>query len=378
VPFISALAIMDHIAWGSASFLALPFQPSLYIGIGLSAQVALVFVLHFGCGGGLKENSPACSRVAMINNLAGAGVCLGLLVCIWRVIIGTYEFSVSQTGITIQWGEWTIGIAIVLASIAFLTKLLEYLAPEQSEELEAHSEVAPGVSEPMKKITTHAAGMILGLVAMQMNTSQDFRIDSFLTAPLRLLGFPLCAAAMLLQVFLLIIFTAFHCDVAPVPEPPLEWLGTLQWEPESETGRKVVGGIQKLTFFTLVMGLFMGILGMGMLQWIVIKLAVVIVVFPLLPKQGKSNIISAFGWSAFFLKSCLGSLGSRLEAYMEHRRKISEAAAQAAAKGFAEALAAEESEVTGRKASHTPETADAKASPKKKVGGPKQKSKKKN
>lgn len=72
---------------------------------GSVVQVALIIVLHFGCGGGLKGGCAAYHFVVMMNRLAGLGICVGLMGSICRVIVGTYEFSILASGISIQWGE---------------------------------------------------------------------------------------------------------------------------------------------------------------------------------------------------------------------------------------------------------------------------------
>lgn len=373
-PLLGGLVVMDHMAWGPASFLALPFQPCFYLAMGLFAQVALVLVLQFACGGGLKGGSAACSRLGQLNSLTSAGICLSTCACIWSIIAGTYEFSFSQSGLNIQWGEPGIATAIILAKLVFMTQVFEFFAPEAEAVQEAptngvtnHSEdqdededgavaaapepvqaqlVAPGVSEPMRAITSRAPGIILGLVAMQLsdaNSSDDGFFDFILSTfsvPFRA-GFPLCAVAMMLQVFLLLAFTAFHCEVVPVPEPVLDATGTLQWEPESQTGRKVVGGLRNIALVLITGGSFLGMLSLGLLPWILIKVVIFVVVFPVMPSKGKTNIAEAFSWAGFFLKTVLGAMGSHVEALLAKQRAIAEAAA---AKKADLILAAEEAE----------------------------------
>lgn len=330
---------------------------------------------------------------------------MGLLGCIWRVVLGTYEMSISPSGISIQWGEPAIANAIVLAKLVFLTKILEFFAPEDADaaatsQMQAHMDgqngaavepaqispkpASPGVSEPIKKITYRATGIILGLVASQMGPAEAPGIKflepvfAALSVPFRL-GFPLCTAAMIMQVFMVLAFAAYHCEAEPVPEPPLDGTGTLQWEPESETGRKVVGSIASMTMLLLQGGLTFGMLGLGVLPWVVIKLGFFLFVFPFMNAQGKSNVMNALGWHFYFMRSFLGVLGAKFEAYMEERRKVTEAAEAAAAKQAAEALAEEESRADA-KAAPRKESKDPdawKSSPKKKDGLPKQKGKKK-
>jgi len=357
----------------------------------VAVQVALILVLHFGCGGGLKGGSAACHWCSMLNRLASGGICLGLFGCIWSIILGTYELSVSQSGINIQWGEPAIATAIVLAKLILLNHVLEFFAPEaaeatspdvaaeatnhnHNEEHEAGEDLTDGnaeaaepasvpqaasasqagVSESMKIITSRAPGIILGLVALQMGSAETSSVgllNRFLTAfsvPFRV-GFPLCAAAMVVQVFMLLAFAAYHCEVAPRPEPPLDATGTLQWEPESETGRKVVGNIRAIVLLELQGGLVLGVLGLGLLPLIIIKLAFLVIVYPCMPKQGKSNVLEAIGWKIFFFKSCLGAIGTQLEAHFAERRRISEAAAAQQASEEADRLAAEETDTKDKK-----------------------------
>jgi len=373
-PLLGGLVIMDHMAWGAASILSLPFQPSLYCALGLAAQVALILVLHFGCRGGLQVGCAACDRVDKLNRLAGAGICLGLLGCIVSVFMGTCELTLSQSGVSFQWGQLTSLNALILAQLTFFTQVLTTFAPEplentsegavqdaaDGEDHEAAEPLqltSPGISEPMQVITSRAPGIILALVAMHMGAAEASDSGGFLnnlaatfSVPFRA-GFPLCVAAMVLQVFLLFIFTAYHCEDVPVPEPPMDGTGTLQWEPESETWRKMSEHLRNVTLLLLQVGLLLGILGLGLLPWLVIKIVLFLFVFPLLPQQGKSNIYKAIGWLAFGLKSLGGVFGDRLEAYLQARRAIAEAEASAAAEQAAASFAADEAPVRNKKTS---------------------------
>lgn len=349
-PLLGALAIMDHMAWGSSSVLSLPFQPGFYCSIALAAQVALILLLSLGCGGGLQEGSAACKRVAAINRLAGAGLCLGLLGCIVSVAWGTCEFALSTSGINIQWGEPMVATAIALTKLVFLAQLLEVAAPEPveatpqennhhgHEAAEAEAEggdealeqpaaqpqvVSPGISEPMKVITARAPGIALALVAMQMSSSEASHsaVDYFLAVfnlPFRI-GFPICIAAMWLQVILLLAFTFCHCEEQPVPVPSLDGTGTLVWSQASK--------VRTVVLVLLQGGLFVGILGLGFIRASASLVAFFAIILPCLPKEGKSNIASAMGWIAHGMQSCGGVFGSQLEAYMAQRRKLAEAAA---------------------------------------------------
>lgn len=246
---------------------------------------------------------------------------------------------------------------------------------------------SPGISEPMKAITSRAPGIILALVAMQMGATEASDSGGLLnnlaatfSVPFRA-GFPLCVAAMVLQVFMLFVFTASHCEDVPVPEPPMDGTGTLQWEPESETGRKMSEHLRNVTLLLLQVGLLLGILGLGLLPWLIIKLVLFLFVFPLLPQQGKSNIFKAIGWLGFGLKSYGGVIGSRLEAYLAARRAIAEAEASAAAEKAAASFAADEAPERRKKTSDMNDGADFKqktfnSSPKKargSIGGSKKK-----
>lgn len=134
-----------------------------------------------------------------------------------------------------------------------------------------------------------------------------------------------------------------------------------------------------LVLLLLQGGLIFGILGLGLFQICAMTVGTLIVVFPIMPSQGKSNLFRVFTWKLVVLKSCIGALGSSLEEYLAQRRANLEAAAEARA---AEVLAAEDAESSKTKKQRTATDMsqggpDAKkmSSPKK-VGGPKPKKKK--
>lgn len=402
-PLVAALAVLDELSWAETSLLALPLQPMLYVAGGLASQVALIIVLHFGCGGGLKGGCAACTMVGVINRLARVGICLGLVLSIFRIMATTFECHLTMTGINIQWGELAIATALALCNLSLLgqiAQIAESDSPDQSQAVNVangtddHSEkehaestirsdehqALAGVSEPVKIITSRATGMILGLVALQMGAAETSgnSARAFFSAAFSgtwKIGFPLCALAMVLQLFLLVAFSISHIDEVPARDAVLDGTGTVEWEVQGKTGRKLFESCRSTAILLSQGGLSLGVLSLGVLPWIIVSLILLFVVFPMLPKQGKANAMNGLGWFFFFLRGCLGSLGAKVEAYLDEKRKKAEDEEARAARMAAEALAGEEADQE-RKAKNDD---DFRFSPQKKkaAGGPKQKAKKK-
>lgn len=399
-PLLSGLAISEHAAWGAGTLVSIPFQPSFYFALGLAAQVALVLVLHFACGGGLKTGSAACNRVVFFNLIAKGGVCLGIIGCVVSIFYGLFEFSFSRSGFSIHWGQPTLAATLILALMALLSELAKLFAPalqkatiaqesngfKHTEACEEEADVAEaprdeadlpaaaGLAEALTSITSRAPGLTLALAALQMGSSEAYSfpalqpvVDMF-NAPFRA-GFLLCTIAMMLQVFMVCSFTAYHCDVVPAPETPLDVTGTLRWEPEGVTARKVIGMLRGLVLLLLHLGLLLGTLGLGMLAWVIGPLAISMVLMQEdTPWLGMASAVA-------YMKSTCGVFGAWSEAYMANKRKIAE---EAAARQADEVLATEEQEQ--KKPRKTTEVSNGgepknnwKAAPTKKATGSKKK-----
>lgn len=346
-PLLGGLSIMEYTAWGGSALFSLPFQPSFYFALGLAAQVALVLVLHFACGGGLQAGSGACDRVAFLNRAAKGGICVGITGCLTSAALGLCEFSVSRSGISIQWGEPTVAAAIVLAKLSLLTQIFEFFAPEAQsavsqesngnhEEINGAAAPAAGLADGLKSITGRANALLLALVAMQLGSSQDTSIGALkwimdmFAAPFRF-GFVLCTAALILQVLMLFAFAAYHCDAAQSPEAPLDATGTLAWQPVSKTARKVVGMLRGFVLLLLHVGLFLGLLGLGLASWVALPLVFFMLLVVPMQDQPGLGLASA----SAYLKQCSGAFGELNEAYQAKRRSVAEAAAAQAAADLA-------------------------------------------
>lgn len=138
-------------------------------------------------------------------------------------------------------------------------------------------------------------------------------------------GFMLAAAAVGLQVLMFLIFALWHFDTVPAPEPPFDGTGTLQWQLEGTTACKVTAGIRWATILLLEVGLLSGLLGMGVLLWLVIGFTVGPCFYFLVPQQARQHVHGLLGIIGNVPLSCVRAVTNQMDAYMVRRRKAQEA-----------------------------------------------------
>jgi hypothetical protein len=305
--------------------------------------------------------------------VADGSFTLGMLGCIASIVFLTFEFSVSQTGITVQWGNPLVAIAIKLAAMVFLTQFLGLFAPDEDSANAEAGLCCEGTLASMKAITSRAPVLMLALIAMQVGSSGSSELGflgsalAALSAPFKLGLIPV-AVAMKLQIVLLLAYVSFHCDESTTPTPPLDATGTLAWEPKSEMGQNCMTRLRSVVLLLLQGGLITGMLGMGVLPWIPIKLVLILIVFPCLPQTGKSNIMEGFGIAGLALQSCGGVIGEKVEAVLAKKRAAAEAAAAKKAAEIVETEGEGEEQGEAKKSRGEPMQSDFKKAPKKTAG----------
>jgi hypothetical protein len=353
---VSGLAIMadigisKHMANGtdmgmvSGSIWALPFQPIFYCAVGLYSLVGITLVLDISCGGRCLAGSAADKRVATIE-YAGKGVLvIGLLTSIVWIAMDTFDVRVQPkwTGLSVEWGEPLVAIAVTIASLAFLAELVDFFFYRTSDEASPAIEgkatcekrsAFSGIAEEMETITSRASCLILALLATHITVARcpAESLDAYLmalTSPLRL-GFLLCSVVILMQIVLLVAFRFSSRDSES--DAIMDATGTIMCDSAKHISQ------------LLAVGLGMSIMSMGVSVCAVVGVVIIGLVYLFLPQQGKATIIEALGWIATGLKSCFGVIGRRVDEFLEQRRKIAEAkAAERAAQLERETIAATE------------------------------------
>jgi hypothetical protein len=372
---IAVMADMQVLAGHSVGDVSLlPFEPIFYCALGLYALVGIAVVLHVSCGGGCVTGCAADKRISTIECAAKGVLVIGMMISLAMLAMKTFavELLPQQTGLRVEWGEPLVAIALGIASLALLTELVEFFSARTDEDASTANEdgaevekikAVPGIAEPMGLITSRASCLILASVSthIAVGNCPENSPDAYLmtlTCPLRL-GFLLCGCVILLQILMLVTFSISTRDIEPAPAPELDATGTLVWD--------MVADNRSFVLQLLTVGLMMSIVSMGVSAWALLCIVVAILVYPILPQQGKSNVNEALGWIVEGLKSSGGVIGRRLDSFLEQRRKLAEEkAAQRAALREKEMLAAAEEE-------NSAETEKAQKKSKAEPGEPKKK-----
>jgi len=319
-------------------------HPLFYTALVFSAQVSLHFVLQVGCGGGLQENSMAADRLSLLSQLSSGGLGLGLALSMLRVCLGNFEISPFSTGVTIVWGEPLVATAIKLAGLCIAIQVFEFFAStseaEQEEQPKAKEIVdqeeepeqpatsaAPatcakklaGVAETLKTQAGHAPVLMMALLCAQLTPSQD---TLNLLLPLRWF-FLLSVAGLYMQIGLAVIHAAFHWDTSA----PLDQWGALRWDLQSAASQKMLNLVTKGSLYLTYGGTWLGMISLGIMPWIVVKVLTILAVYPVLSADAKQNLSDG-------LELFTGVLGAHYEAYLASRRKAEEEAARRKAAAF--------------------------------------------
>eukprot|EP00425_Heterocapsa_triquetra_P003423 CAMPEP_0195059678 /NCGR_PEP_ID=MMETSP0448-20130528/7111_1 /TAXON_ID=66468 /ORGANISM="Heterocapsa triquestra, Strain CCMP 448" /LENGTH=585 /DNA_ID=CAMNT_0040089995 /DNA_START=211 /DNA_END=1968 /DNA_ORIENTATION=+ len=361
-PLAGGLGLLDHLAYGPATMLTAPMQPSVYIAAVAALQLGLILVaagepqepLRFEFDLGLGSVFPET-----IAHVSIGGFYLSLAIGTVRVLTGTYDIQASLSGFSIEWGAPLVAAAALLATLHVLVHLLEVVLAHITDK----TLLANGATNGDHAVDTSTIGNIKAVVApiftlalalVTMHLGQPASTGSMAadmtlalaTMPLRY-GFVLAAAGVALQVLMLVVFTVSHCDEEPVPPPPFDGSGCLQWEPEGDTACKAVTGIRWATLTLLVGGLALGWVGLGTIPWVIIGATVVPLVYAFLPAEARevaggvvATAIAGLKHFVEFLMTCAGGfMSSRQQALaaMAEKRAAEKAAAMMAEMGESEA-----------------------------------------
>jgi len=183
------------------------------------------------------------------------------------------------------------------------------------------------VSHPMKMIASRVPGIILALVAINTDVAQIAVGGDWFSTVLWTVVFPfryglvLTSVAMGLQVMMMLFYNAWHCDCAKTPEPRLDPMGTLLWEPEGETSKKLIAIVRALTTAFLGTGLALTLVALGVQFWIVFWPCVAAVVIPLLPPETRQIVFQVAREQSASLLARFGSVTSFFNRFLKERQQ---------------------------------------------------------
>lgn len=388
-PVLAALALIDHATWGAGTLVMMPAQPALYCTLAALAQVSLIFAVRLSLGAGVSEESgkaeldirfelgdleatDAGTHLEAMRRVLVAGLYASTAATSGKALVGSFRVSGSLSGFCVEWGEPLVAVASLLAFLLFVVYVAEYILvqmkgpedsfailaaedeePEVSTKKNGHE--APGTIDHVKAIVAPVHSLVLALIAAHAGLPDTMGVEpmdvliNVVSIPLRY-GFTLAAAAVFLQVATLLVFALWHSGAPePMPEPPFDGTGTLDWEPASALGCQVTSFVRRLTLLLLQGGLFLGWVGLGTIPWVIIFAFVL----PLLYFKLSAEACAQLRDVSEILASCLSGqfrcLLSRVELYLMQKRLKSEAQAALKAAKIGAAIEEEEEASKGPK-----------------------------
>mmetsp|Transcript_72379 Transcript_72379/g.151043 ORF Transcript_72379/g.151043 Transcript_72379/m.151043 type:complete len:564 (+) Transcript_72379:113-1804(+) len=381
-PIIGALALLSNIAHGPASILMLPFQASLPC----LALLALLLALRLALGASSVEST---AKYALDFKVEGSGVATSFQKLVSAIVsgilllmalslawagCGIFKFSLSTTGLTLQWGDLLVAAAASVMLLLIGTHVGGFafgkIAPEAQEPesspingievsngaVTAFGGKSLGLMNFMATIVTPTEPIALSMLAMRLSDEESE--SGILFLPFKY-GFVLALAGVVMQVVSLFMFFA----AAAGAPPTFDATGTVLWEGK-EAEPKILSTLRSLIFLCLSAGLFLGCLGLGFFTFAANFAAVAVALMVLAPPSTREKVLQVGS-------IVLGVLFSSLDAFLQAQR-----AARAAAESARAAAAAKALEETEQKAAAKmgPAKSTASTSDKKKSATSKKKS----
>jgi len=385
-PVLGALALLDHIAWGSAPPISAPVQPILYCTVACLILVNLVFLMRkcFDCGvvdcprsaefdirfGGADHGSSL--HVEPFRQLTVLILYAALVLSGFRVFTGFFTVEISTTGFAISWAEPFVATAALLSSLCTTVYLGDYVSAQLFEKPLVNDQVATTngdaeaevrIMEKMKAITMPTQGITLALIATHVTTTSYVKLDPLdamlFSLPLKY-GFLLTAAAVFLQVAVLMVFVAFSGGTTP----SFDGIGTAKLDIGSKGDNTAAMFLQVTAVFLLEGGLFLGMASLGVSLWLLVSLPVVPFVVLFMPPEFFQGLWSTLRFCFSVVLKVLSTMWSWIDSVITQRRLAQEAASAQQAKEKAARL---EAEIAAQATTQAPSKASNNSGPASKV-----------
>lgn len=351
-PVLGALALLDHIAWGSASPFSAPVQPILYCTVACLILVNLVFLMRKCFNLGVVDSARsaefdicfvgvdhgASHHVEPFRRLTVLILYAALFLSGFRVLTGFFTLEISTTGFAISWAEPFVATAALLSSLSTAVYLGDYVSAQLLERPIANEQAR--IMETMKAITMPTQGVTMALIATHVTTTSYIKLDPLdamlSSLPLKY-GFLLTAAAVILQVVLLTVFAACSGGTTPT----FDGIGTVQWDTGSKSESKTAMWLQVTAVALLEGGLLLGVASLGVSLWLLVCLPVVPFVILFMPPEFCQGLWITLRFCLSAVMRIMTTMWSWFESFITQRRLAQEASSAQQATEKAAQLEAE-------------------------------------
>lgn len=351
-PVLGALALLDHIAWGSASPLSAPVQPILYCTVACLILVNLVFLmrkcLDFGVVDSARSaefdicfvgaDNGASLHVEPFRQLTVLILYAALFLSGCRVVTGFFTLEVSTAGFAISWAEPFVATAALLSGLSTAVYLGDYVSAQLFEQPTDNEQVR--IMEKMKAITMPTQGVTMALIATHVTTTSYIKLDPLdamlSSLPLKY-GFLLTAAAVFLQVMFLVVFAVCSGGTTPT----FDGIGTVQWDAGPKSENKAAMWLQVTVVALLEGGLLLGVASLGVSLWLLVCIPVFPFVILFMPPEFCQGLWITLRFCVSAVMKILGTMWSWLDSFMTQRRLAQEASSAQQATEKAAQLEAE-------------------------------------